>query len=142
MKYISYNEMKDFYTIDEVCRLFEMDKATLRHYAEKYDIRPQEDQYGNWGFRKVLVRKLHNLCLPPSILPCCRTPARMADFFTLRRSNCKTQRPRQRCGRRTSPASRWISRISCRRLKTIFARRTARSVSPSKRRRTGRRFWR
>lgn len=60
MKYINYNEMKDFYTIDEVCRLFEMDKAALRHYAEKYDIRPQEDQYGNWGFRKVLVRKLHN----------------------------------------------------------------------------------
>lgn len=60
MKYISYNDMKDFYTIDEVCRLFEMDKTELRHYAEKYDIRPQEDQYGNWGFRKVLVRKLHN----------------------------------------------------------------------------------
>lgn len=60
MKYINYNDMKDFYTIDEVCRLFEMDKAELRHYAEKYDIRPQEDQYGNWGFRKVLVRKLHN----------------------------------------------------------------------------------
>ena len=60
MKYINYNDMKDFYTIDEVCRLFEMDKAELPHYAEKYDIRPQEDQYGNWGFRKVLVRKLHN----------------------------------------------------------------------------------
>lgn len=60
MKYINYNDMKDFYTIDEVCRLFEMDKAELRHYAEKYDICPQEDQYVNWGFRKVLVRKLHN----------------------------------------------------------------------------------
>ena len=60
MKYINYKDMKDFYTIDEVCRLFEMDKATLRRYAEKYDIRPQEDQYGNWGFRKTLVRKLHN----------------------------------------------------------------------------------
>ena len=60
MKYISYKDMKDFYTIDEACRLFEMNKAELRHYAEKYDIRPQEDQYGNWGFRKVLVRKLHN----------------------------------------------------------------------------------
>ncbi|WP_125115014.1 MerR family transcriptional regulator [Agathobaculum sp. Marseille-P7918] len=60
MKYINYNDMKAFYTIDEVCRLFEMDKAGLRHYAEKYNISPQEDQYGNWGFRKVLVRKLHN----------------------------------------------------------------------------------
>lgn len=60
MKYISYKDMKDFYTIDEVCRLFEMDKAEFRHYSEKYNISPQEDQYGNWGFRKVLVRKLHN----------------------------------------------------------------------------------
>jgi len=60
LKYINYKEMKDFYTIDEVCRLFEMDKAQLRHYAEKYEIQPQEDQYGNWGLRKVLVRKLHN----------------------------------------------------------------------------------
>ena len=60
MKYISYNDMKDFYTIAEVCRLFEMDKANLRRYAETYNISPQEDQYGNWGFRKVLVRKLHN----------------------------------------------------------------------------------
>ena len=33
--------MKDFYTIDEVCRLFEMDKAQLKHYAEKYEIQPQ-----------------------------------------------------------------------------------------------------
>lgn len=60
MKYINYNDMKDFYTIDEVCRLFEMGKAELRRYAEKYHINPQEDQYGNWGFRKILVRKLHN----------------------------------------------------------------------------------
>lgn len=60
MKYINYKDMKDFYTIDEVCRLLEMDKAELRHYSEKYNISPQEDQYGNWGFRKVLVRKLHN----------------------------------------------------------------------------------
>lgn len=51
---------KDFYTIDEVSRLFEMGKAELRQYAEKYDIRPPEDQYGNWGFRKQMVRKLHN----------------------------------------------------------------------------------
>ena len=27
---------------------------------KEYSIQPQEDQYGNWGFRKVLVRKLHN----------------------------------------------------------------------------------
>lgn len=60
MKFIDYKNMKDFYTIDEVCHLFEMDKRTLHTYAQKYRIDPQEDQYGNWGFRKVLVRKLHN----------------------------------------------------------------------------------
>lgn len=52
--------MKEFYTIAEVCHLFEMDKKELRYYSEKYGISPQEDQYGNHGFRKVLVRKLHN----------------------------------------------------------------------------------
>ena len=60
MKFTDYNNMKDFYTIAEVCRLFEMDKQTLKQYAAKYNIQPQEDQYGNWGFRKVFVRKLHN----------------------------------------------------------------------------------
>ena len=52
--------MKEFYTIAEVCHLFEMDKKELRYYSEKYGISPQEDLYGNHGFRKVLVRKLHN----------------------------------------------------------------------------------
>lgn len=60
MKYIDYNNMKEFYTIEEVCRLFELDKQELRQYSRKFGIEPQEDQYGNWGFRKVLVRKLHN----------------------------------------------------------------------------------
>ena len=60
MKYIDYNNMKEFYTIDEVCRLFELDKEALKQSSKKYGVEPQEDQYGNWGFRKVLVRKLHN----------------------------------------------------------------------------------
>ena len=60
MKYIDYNNMKEFYTIEEVCRLFELDKQELRRYSIKYGIEPQEDQHGNWGFRKILVRKMHN----------------------------------------------------------------------------------
>ena len=60
MKYIDYRNMQEFYTIAEVCHLFEMDKKELRYYSEKYGISPQEDLYGNHGFRKVLVRKLHN----------------------------------------------------------------------------------
>ena len=49
MKYIDYKNMKDFYTVDEVCRLFEMEMIELQRYSEKYKIHPQEDQYGNWG---------------------------------------------------------------------------------------------
>ena len=60
MKYIDYNNMKEFYTIEEVCRLFELNKQELRKYSNRYEIEPQEDQYGNWEFRKVFVRKLYN----------------------------------------------------------------------------------
>jgi len=60
MKYIDYRNMKEFYTIDEICRLFELDKSELRQYCNRYDIQPQEDQYGNWGLRTMFVRKLHN----------------------------------------------------------------------------------
>ena len=60
MKYIDYKQMKEFYTIEEVCRLFEMEKRDLQQYAEKYEVQPMEDQFDNWGFRKVQVRKLHN----------------------------------------------------------------------------------
>ena len=43
MKYIDYKNMKDFYTIAEVCRLFEMEMMELQRYSEKYKIHPQED---------------------------------------------------------------------------------------------------
>lgn len=47
MKYLDYRGMKEYYTIDETCRQFEISKQELRHYAEKYGIQPQENQYGN-----------------------------------------------------------------------------------------------
>ena len=61
MKYFDYKDMKEFYTIAEVCRLFEMEKPELKRCAEKYCVKPVEDQYGNWGFIKRDVRKLHNI---------------------------------------------------------------------------------
>ena len=64
MKYIDYKNMKDFYTIAEVCRLFEMEMMELQRYSEKCKIHPQEDQYGNWGFRK----QMYNLLCDASIL--------------------------------------------------------------------------
>ncbi len=60
MKFRNYRKMKEFYTVDKLCRLFEIYKPGLKRYSEKYQIASQEDQYGNWEFRKVLVRKLHN----------------------------------------------------------------------------------
>ena len=61
MKYVDYKGMKDFYTIEEICHLFEMDKQTLKSYAEKYGFEPAEDVFGNWGFPKKDLRKLHHL---------------------------------------------------------------------------------
>ena len=60
MKYFDYKEMKEFYTIAEVCHLFEMEKPDLKHYAQKYDVHPVENQYGSWGLLKRDVRKIHN----------------------------------------------------------------------------------
>ena len=45
MKYIDYKNMKDFYTIDEACRLFEMGKSGMQQYSEKFGINPVEDQF-------------------------------------------------------------------------------------------------
>lgn len=60
MRYIDYKAMKDFYVITEVCELFEVNMQKLRQYSEQYDVQPQQDQMGRWGFSKVHVRKLHN----------------------------------------------------------------------------------
>ena len=43
MKYFDYKEMKEFYTIAEVCHLFEMEKMELKRCAEKYGVKPVED---------------------------------------------------------------------------------------------------
>ena len=51
---------EDFYIIAEVCELFEVNTQKLRQYSEQYDVQPQQDQMGRWGFSKVHVRKLHN----------------------------------------------------------------------------------
>ena len=60
MRYIDYKAMKDFYMIAEVCELFEVNMQKLRQYSEQYDVQPQQDQMGRWGFSKVHVRRLHN----------------------------------------------------------------------------------
>lgn len=61
--YIDYRKMKGFYTIEEVCDLFQMSKNQLREKSEFYHISPRQNEIGEWGFVTYDVRKLHNqLC--------------------------------------------------------------------------------
>lgn len=59
--YINYNELNEFYTIKEVCKLFQMDKSALKQKCKEYDIAPRRNEIGDYGFVKYDVRKLHNL---------------------------------------------------------------------------------
>ena len=45
MKYLDYRGMKEYYTIDEVCRLFEISKQELKHYADKLHNFIYKEQY-------------------------------------------------------------------------------------------------
>lgn len=58
--YLDYPNMKEFYTIAEVGRLFKMEKKDLKLYSERFEIFPVRDQFGNYGFPKKELRKLHN----------------------------------------------------------------------------------
>ena len=58
--YINYHDMTEFYTIAEVCELFEMPKDTLRTQCELYKIAPRRNEIGEYGFVKYDVKKLHN----------------------------------------------------------------------------------
>ena len=59
--YINYNEMKPFYTVDEVAELLKMNKQALREKCEEYEVAPRRNEIGEWGFVTYDVRKLHNL---------------------------------------------------------------------------------
>lgn len=59
--YIKYSELDEFYTIKEVCKLFQMEKSTLKQKCKEYGIEPRRNEIGDYGFVKYDVRKLHNL---------------------------------------------------------------------------------
>ena len=59
--YIRYSELDEFYTIKEVCKLFQMEKSTLKQKCKEYGIEPRRNEIGDYGFVKYDVRKLHNL---------------------------------------------------------------------------------
>ena len=60
IKYINYLDLKEFYTIAELCELFEMSKDELKQKCKQYDVQPRRDEIGRYGFVTYDVRKLHN----------------------------------------------------------------------------------
>ena len=59
--YINYRELKEFYTIAEVCKLFQMNKQELRKRCEIQHVEPRRNEIGEYDFVKYDVRKLHHL---------------------------------------------------------------------------------
>ena len=60
MKYIDYNGLKEFYTIQETCELFGMSKEELRDKSARHNITPTRNEIGEGGFVKYDIRRLHN----------------------------------------------------------------------------------
>lgn len=58
--YINYKELEEFYTIPQICQLFEMSKPELREKCKRYDIEPRRNEIGDYGFVKYDVRKMHS----------------------------------------------------------------------------------
>ena len=59
--YIQYKDLKEFYTIPELYKLFNMDKQLLKKKCAQYGIDPRRNEIGDYGFVKYDVRKLHNM---------------------------------------------------------------------------------
>lgn len=59
--YVDYKNLSEFYTVKELCELFQMKKEDLKQQCETYGIEPRRNEIGEYGFVKYDVRKLHNL---------------------------------------------------------------------------------
>lgn len=58
--YIDYNDLDEFYTIPQLCKLFSMSKAELKAKCEQYDVELRRNEIGEYGLVKYDVRRLHN----------------------------------------------------------------------------------
>ena len=58
--YINYAELDEFYTVQQLAKLFGITKQELRKKCEQYDIEPRRNEIGDYGFVRFDVRKLHN----------------------------------------------------------------------------------
>lgn len=56
--YIDYNGLEEFHTLKNVCSLFKIDKEKLKEKCGQYDISPQKNEVGDWGFDPVRCAKV------------------------------------------------------------------------------------
>ncbi len=80
--YINYQDLNEFYTISELCRLFQMQKSDLKSKCKQYGIEPRRNEIGEPGFVKYDVRKLHNLLYYEDRERSNNTPIREDDLWT------------------------------------------------------------
>ena len=58
--YINYAELDEFYTVQQLAKLFGITKQELKKKCEQYDIEPRRNEIGDYGFVRFDVHKLHN----------------------------------------------------------------------------------
>ena len=59
--YVNYKEREEFYTIPQLCQLFDMGKSSLRKKCKQYNIRPRRNEIGEYSLVKYDACKLHNV---------------------------------------------------------------------------------
>lgn len=59
IQWIDYNNMKEFYTIEEICQLFGLSKDVLHLESNFFNVKPHK-RGNSFGFTCHEVRRLHN----------------------------------------------------------------------------------
>lgn len=60
MHYLDYNNMKDFYTVQELANLLGLSKEQLRMASQQCHIEPKRNQQEQWGFDRWQSCQIHN----------------------------------------------------------------------------------
>ena len=60
INYINYNDLDDFYTISQICTLFNMDRNVLKDRCNQFNVMPRRNDIGEIGLVRYDVRRLHH----------------------------------------------------------------------------------
>lgn len=60
MHYLDYNNMKDFYTVQELADLLGLSKEQLRMASKQCRIEPRKNESGQWVFDRWQSCQIHN----------------------------------------------------------------------------------